>query len=168
MKPIAGLIAVATALGATAVALGQPLNQAAPQPQKGPATQPDVTPPPPSPSDPSMTTMQQPISGNSSATNPPNSMAPNSAAPTTHLAALLPRGMSQKEACSGFKTTEECAAALHAAQNLNLSFTDLKSSISGGQRLAAAIHTLKPDADANAEAQRAEQQAHSDLKPPQG
>jgi hypothetical protein len=54
-------------------------------------------------------------------------MAPNSAEPNTHLAALLPQGLSQREACEGLKTTNECATALHAAQNLNIPFADLKS-----------------------------------------
>lgn len=166
MKPIA--LTFAVAVGVATLALGQPADQAVPQPQSGPQKQSDATPPPPSPSDPSMTTMQQPISGNSSATNPPNSMAPNSAAPNTRLAAIVPQGMTAREACSAFKTTNECAAALHAAHNLNIPFTELRSKIVGGQRLVAAIHSLKPAADAKAEAQRAEQQARGDLQPPQG
>lgn len=112
--------------------------------------------------------MQQPISGNSTATSPPNSMAPNAGGPNTRLAALLPKGMSQKEACEGLETTEECAAGLHAAANLNVSFAELKAQMSSGQQLETAIKAVKPDVDAAAEAQRAEQQAHSDLRPSQG
>lgn len=168
MKSFAGLIAVAAALSAATFAFGEPLKQTAPQPEPGPASQSDATPPPPSPSDPSITTMQQPISGNSSATSPPNSMAANSAEPNTRLSALLPQGMSSKEACSGFKTPSECAAALHASQNLNIPFADLKAKVAAGERLEAAIHALKPDAQAKAEARRAEQQARSDLQSPQG
>ena len=110
-----------------------------------------------------MTTMQQPISGNSTATSQTNSMAPNAAGQGTHLAALLPGGMSQKEACEGIKTTEECAAALHASRNLNIPFADLKAQMAHGGQLEAAIHAVKPNADAAAEASRAQQQAHSDL-----
>jgi hypothetical protein len=73
------------------------MNQTAPQPQPGQRSQSDETPAPPSRDDPSMTTMQQPISGNSTATSPSNSMAPNAAGQGTHLAALLPQGMSRKE-----------------------------------------------------------------------
>jgi len=54
---------------------------------------------------------------------------------------------------------------LHAAQNLNIQVADLKSHLTGGERLEAAIHACKPDADAAAEASKAEQQARSDLKP---
>jgi hypothetical protein len=112
-----------------------------------------------------MTTMQQPISGNSTATSPSNSMAPNAADEGTRLAALLPQGMSQKEACEGIQSTDECAAMLHAAQNLNIPLADLKSHVTGGEQLEAAIHACKPDADATAEARRAQEQARSDLKP---
>lgn len=168
MKCITRLIAIAAALGATSLAFAQALNQTAPQPQPGSSSESTPVPPPPSQNDPSVTWTQQPISGNSTATSPPNSMAPNAAGPNTRLAALLPKGMSQKEACEGLKTTEECAAALHAAANLNISFAELKAQMSGGQQLQTAIQALKPDADAAAEARRAEQQAHSDLRPPQG
>jgi hypothetical protein len=163
MRSITRLIAVAVAVGSTALAFGQPMNQTAPQPQPG-QPQSDETPAPPSRDDPSMTTMQQPISGNSTATSQSNSMAPNAAGESTHLAALLPQGTSQKEACEGIKTTEECAAMLHAAQNLNIPFADLKSKVTGGEPLERAIHACKPDADAAAEASKAEQQARSDLK----
>lgn len=53
--------------------------------------------------------------------------------------------------------------ALHAAQNLNIPFPDLKSKLTGGQKLGAAIHDLKPDANARREARKAEEQARSDV-----
>ncbi len=68
----------------------------------------------------------------------------------------------------GFKSIAECAAAMHAAHNLSIPFGDLKSKLSGGQKLDAAIHGLKPEADAPAEAGRAENQARSDVNPTQG
>jgi len=165
MKPIALCV---FALAASVATLATAQDQAVPQPQPGPRTQSSATPPPPSRSDPSMTTMQQPISGNSSATSPSNSMAPNSAAPNTRLAAIIPPGMTTREACSDFKTTEQCAAALHAAHNLSIPFTELRAKVAAGQPLGAAIHSLKPDANAKTEAQKAELQARSDLKSPQG
>ena len=161
-------IALAATLSTAALAFGQPANDAAPQPQPEPASKSSTTPPPPSPSDPSMTTRQQPISGNSSATSPEHSMAPNAAEPNTRLAALLPQGMSPKEACTGFNSTTECAAAAHAAHNLNIQFADLKSRVSGGQRLEAAVHDLKPEADAKSEVRRAALQARADLQSPTG
>jgi hypothetical protein len=156
-----------TALGVASVALGQPMNQTAPQPQPGQPSQ-SQTPPAPSPSDPSMTTMQQPISGNSGATSPANSMAPNAAEPSKRLAALLPQGMSSKEACRGFRSMYECAAALHASHDLNISFDTLKPKVTAGGGLEDAIHELKPDADAAAAAHRAQQQAQLDLQSPRG
>ncbi len=168
MKFITRSIAVAAALAATSWAFAQALNQTAPQPQPGSSSESTSAPTPPSRNDSSVSWAQQPISGNSTATSPPNSMAPNAAGTKTHLAALLPQGMSQKEACEGLKTTEECAAALHAAANLNISYAELKAQMSGGRTLETAIESLKPNVDAAAEARRAEQQAHSDLRPPQG
>jgi hypothetical protein len=81
----------------------------------------------------------------------------------SRLAALIPDGMSSQTVCDQFKSLQLCAATLHAAQNLNIPFTDLKRKVAGGEGLSAAIHTLKPEADANAEARRAKNQAMSDF-----
>jgi hypothetical protein len=94
-------------------------------------------------------------------TEPPAATEP--APPANHLAALVPEGMTTQEACSGFKSVKECAAALHASQNLSIPFADLKGKVTGGQRLGAAIHTLKPEANARAEVKRAEGQAEGDI-----
>ena len=166
MKAIA-FIACA-ALSAATLALAQTTDQPVPQPQPGPKQQSSDTPPAPSRSDPSMTTMQQPISGNSSATSPQHSMAPNAAEPDTRLAAVLPGGMTRQEACKSFKTTNECAAALHAAHDLNIPFEQLRDKMAGGQKLGPAIHALQPGADVKTAVRRAEQEAHNDLKAPQG
>jgi hypothetical protein len=48
------------------------------------------------------------------------------------------------------------------------SFTDLKRKVEAGDRPGAAIHTLKPNVDADAEERRAEDQALSDLQGPRG
>src|SRR5579862_2660454 len=161
MKAIASTV-LALALGVATLAVAQ--DQPVPQPQPGPATQSDATPPPPARDDPSMTTMQQPSSGNSSATSPRNSMAPNSASSGDRLAALLPQGMSTKEACAKFKTTNDCAAALHAAHDLNIPFGELRDKMGSGEKLGPAIHSLKPDADSKSAAHKAEQEARLDLK----
>jgi hypothetical protein len=79
------------------------------------------------------------------------------------MASALPPGMSAAQACSGFKDDLECAAALHAAQNLKVPFADLKSRLTQGAKLTGAIHALKPGADAKSEARRAEDQAHADM-----
>jgi len=88
--------------------------------------------------------------------------------PSTHLAALVPAGMSTEEACTGFKSVKDCAASLHASQNLNIPFGDLKAKVTGGQGLGAAIHALKPDANALAEMKKAQGQAQDDVHGPRG
>jgi hypothetical protein len=82
----------------------------------------------------------------------------------TRIAALVPSGMSAQEACGGFKSITECAAVLHAAQNCGVAFKDLKSKVTGGEKLAAAIHDLKPGTDAPSEVARAEEQAQADVR----
>jgi hypothetical protein len=84
------------------------------------------------------------------------------------LAAVLPRGVSSQEACRGLKSLDLCAATLHAAQNLSIPFAELKRQVAAGQGLDAAIHTVKPSADASAEATRAREQARQDMRAPGG
>jgi hypothetical protein len=88
--------------------------------------------------------------------------------PNTRLAAAVPAGMSAQQACAGFKGVRQCATALHAAQNLDIVFADLKSKLTAGERLTAAVKELKPGVDAKAEVQKAEQQAGMDLGAPPG
>ena len=87
---------------------------------------------------------------------------------SSRFAELVPADMSATEACSGFRSTTECAAALHAAKNTGISFKDLKTRMSGGEKLGPAIHDLKPGADVRAEVSRAEEQAQADVRAPQG
>jgi len=87
----------------------------------------------------------------------------SSVSDNSRLAALIPEGMTSEKACDQFNSIQLCAATLHAAQNLNIPFTDLKRKVSRGEALSAAIHTLKPEADANAEARRAKNQAMADF-----
>ena len=89
--------------------------------------------------------------------------AEQSSSPRAQLAELVPAGMTTQEACTGFKSVKDCAAALHASQNLNIPFADLKGKVTGGQRLGTAIHSLKPEANARAEVKRAEGQAQGDV-----
>jgi hypothetical protein len=90
------------------------------------------------------------------------------ASPGTHLAAIVPAGMTTDEACTGFKSVKDCAASLHASQNLNIPFGDLKAKVTAGQRLGAAIHELKPAANVRAEVKKAEGQAREDVHASRG
>jgi hypothetical protein len=92
----------------------------------------------------------------------------SSASENTRLAAIVPAGMTTQEACTGFRSTDDCAAALHASQNLGISFTDLKSKVTGGQKLGEAIKELKPDANVKSEVRKAEEQARADVRSPAG
>ena len=86
----------------------------------------------------------------------------------TGMAALIPDGMTVNQVCDQFKSLVLCDATLHAAQNLGLNFTDLKHKVAAGEALSSAIHTLRPEVDANAEDRRAKEQARVDFQAPQG
>jgi len=152
MKRFLTLIAATAALGLAAFAYaGGPEDQAGAA-QPSPAEQPSMpSTDPATPSDPSATAQ-------SSA----------STAQNTRLAAIVPSGMSAQEACAGFRSVDECVATLHASQNLRIPFPDLKSKVTGGAKLGTAIHQLKPDANVKAEVRKAEDQARSDVRSPQG
>ena len=156
MKRFLTLIAATAALGLAAFAYaGEPEDQAG-------ATQPSPAEQPSMPS----TDPTAPYAGQTD----PSAAAQSSAstAQSTRLAAIVPSGMSAQEACTGFRSVEECAATLHASQNLSIPFADLKSRVTGGAKLGAAIHQLKPDANVKAEVRKAEEQARSDTRSPQG
>ena len=143
MKLIAFSLLAAIAISLAPFAYGQstpPQEQMQPAPQTGPTPAPAADPPVAS------DTHAAAASGN------------------TRLAALVPAGVTPEDACRGFKDLSDCSAALHVAQNLNISFADLKDRITSGHSLSTAIHALKPKADSRKEAQRAEEQAREDLR----
>ena len=100
----------------------------------------------------------------------------------SELQAILPGKTKLEDACSSFRQLSECVAALHVSHNLKIKFNCLKWDITGVQpakgnvsscgapesgkalSLSKAIQTLKPDADAKAEAKSAERRAQEDIK----
>src|SRR6266568_3538041 len=75
-------------------------------------------------------------------------------------------GGNLQTACAGFKNLGQCVAALHVAKNLNLSFSDLQSRMtgSGSESLGKAIEGLGgPNVNAKSEAKKANKQANEDL-----
>jgi hypothetical protein len=78
---------------------------------------------------------------------------------------LLPSGMTLATASAGFHSEEQFLAALHAAKDLNISFTDLKAEMTGTSHdsLGQAIHDLSPGADAKTAAKTAEGEARHDI-----
>jgi hypothetical protein len=96
-------------------------------------------------------------------------------------AGVLAADKDVKSACSTFKDVSDCVAALHVSHNLGLDFNCVQADVTGvhtgadvsgckgavGERtgsLVKAVHTLKPEANAKAEAKNAEKQAKDDLK----
>ena len=80
---------------------------------------------------------------------------------------LLPSGMTLKQATSGFRSEEQFLAALHAAKDLGIPFTQIKSEMTGGDHdtLFRAIQELKPSVDAAAAVKTARAEAAADLHP---
>ena len=83
---------------------------------------------------------------------------------SSNLQSLLPEGTDMQEASNGFKNLGEFVAAVHVSKNLDVPFTDLKEKMDNGDSLGKAIHELKPEADAKAEAKKAKKQASNDIK----
>jgi hypothetical protein len=100
----------------------------------------------------------------------------------SQLQALLPPRTKLEDACTAFRQLNECVAALYVSRNLKIKFNCLKWDVTGVQpgssnvtscrppedgkalSLAKAIQTLKPEADAKAEAKNAEKRAQEDIK----
>jgi hypothetical protein len=101
----------------------------------------------------------------------PSTVLDNSKLNTSLSNALEKSGISVpggdlKTACSGFKTLGRCIAALHVAKNLNLSFSDLQSKMTGSnsENLGKAIQDLGGSkVNAKSEAKKANKQASQDL-----
>lgn len=98
-----------------------------------------------------------------------------------HAQEVLPANANLKDSCTTFGDLDECVATLHAGHNLGIDFHCLKSEVTGVQTsadmsscaaatdgkpmsLRKAIHALKPDTNAKAEAKKAEKQSQQDLK----
>ena len=95
------------------------------------------------------------------------------------LQALLPAHATLKDACTEFKSLEDCVASLHASSNLKIKFNCLKWDMTGvrpdsdvksceaptrSMSLYRTIRVRKPYADARAEARNAERSAREDIK----
>jgi hypothetical protein len=82
------------------------------------------------------------------------------------LTELLPKGTNLQEAAQGFEHARQFAAVVHVSNNLAFPFDLLKSAMKDGssKQLRKAIEAARPDADAEAEAKKAEQLAKEDMK----
>jgi hypothetical protein len=101
----------------------------------------------------------------------PSTVLGNSKLNTSLTNALEKSGVSVpggdlKTACSGFKALGQCVAAMHVAKNLNLTFSDLQTKMTGSnsESLGKAIQDLGgPNVNAKSEAKKANKQAQQDL-----
>lgn len=82
------------------------------------------------------------------------------------LQEMLPTEVTPQQACAGFKTLEQCVTAIHLAQNLKLSFADLKAKTTGkgSVGLQKAIEQMATTANAKDELKKAKKQAGDDMK----
>ncbi len=95
------------------------------------------------------------------------------------LQAILPPRTTLKDACTAFKSLDDCVASLHASNNLKIKFNCLKWNVTAvrpngdvksceapakAMSLDKAIRVLKPEADARAEAKNAERRAKEAIK----
>ena len=87
---------------------------------------------------------------------------------TARLQPLLPAGMAMTDAAQGFKNQGQFVAALHVANNLNIPFADLRTAMTGPDRLSLgkAIQQFRPGIDKKtvaADVKTAEAEAKEDL-----
>jgi hypothetical protein len=77
-------------------------------------------------------------------------------------------GQDAQTACAGFKNIGQCVAAAHVAKNLEIpgGFDALKAKVTGrgAVSLGKAIQAFAPNADAKAEAKKANKQGADDLQ----
>jgi hypothetical protein len=85
---------------------------------------------------------------------------------SARLQDMLPADMRPQQACTGFKTLEQCVTAIHLAQNLKLPFPDLKAKTTGkgSVGLRKAIEQMAANANAKDELKKAKKQAADDMK----
>lgn len=85
---------------------------------------------------------------------------------SANLKAVLPADLTPQQACSGFKTLEQCVIAIHAAQNLNLNFADLKAKTTGKHSISIekGIEQMATQANAKEELKKAKKEASEDMK----
>ncbi len=101
-------------------------------------------------------------------------------APVLQAEGVLPVNQTVTASCINFAALDGCLAALHAAHDLGLNFACVQASVTGvhtsadlsgckdvdqdrPQSLKAAIHRLKPGANAKQFAKSAEEEARSDI-----
>ena len=82
------------------------------------------------------------------------------------LKALLPADITPEQACSGYKTLEQCVSAVHLAADLKISFSSLRMATTGKHAagLEKAAAQLAPAAETHAAVKKARAEAGQDMK----
>jgi hypothetical protein len=101
----------------------------------------------------------------SSVTSRPESADPQAVSQAVkQLRPFLNETVGTDSLAQGFETPEDFAATVHAARNIRVSFTELKHQVvDEGKSLPAAIHAVKPTANASLEADLARSEARADV-----
>jgi hypothetical protein len=84
----------------------------------------------------------------------------------SRLQTLFPKDTDLSKEADGFRTLGQFVAAAHVSHNLDIPWADLRAKMTGDhpESLGKAIGELKPPADANTEAKKAEKEADTDIK----
>jgi hypothetical protein len=102
---------------------------------------------------------QQSHGPDSKPANPPAHSLGDNKKLSSNLTKLLPEGTVFQDASAVFKNMGQFVAAVHVSKNLGIPFADLKVKIMDGDSLGAAVKSLRPKSDSDAEVKKAEKQA---------
>jgi len=82
------------------------------------------------------------------------------------LQVLLPTEITPQQACSDFKTLEQCITTIHAAHDLNISFSDLKAKTTGKHStgLEKAVQQTSTGVNSKDAVKKAKKAASEDMK----
>ena len=81
-----------------------------------------------------------------------------------HLSKKLPQGADLRESASGFRNLGDFVSAVHASDELQIPFRDVKARMMNGGNLYTAIAALRPEIDSGIAARNARASAHAALK----
>jgi hypothetical protein len=98
------------------------------------------------------------------ASRPTLSMVPRNPKLESRLHALLPPGMTVRQAAQGFGDQNQFVSTVHVSRNLDIPFIKLKAKIVDERlSLGQAIQALRPDADVSKELTRAREMTPKDI-----
>jgi hypothetical protein len=91
-------------------------------------------------------------------------MVPRNPKLESRLHALLPPGMTVRQAAQGFGDQNQFVSTVHVSRNLDIPFIKLKAKIVDERlSLGQAIQALRPDADVSKELTRAREMTPKDI-----